>query len=49
MVRIIVGTLLEVGRGERIAEQIPVLFGAARENAGELVTAAGLCLMEVNY
>ena len=49
MVRIIVGTLLEVGRGERSAEQIPALFGADREQAGELVTAAGLCLMEVNY
>ena len=49
MVRIIVGTLLEVGREERNAQQIPELFGAAREQAGELVTAAGLCLMEVNY
>ena len=49
MVRIIVGTLLEVGRGERNAESIPMLFGAPRELAGELVTAAGLCLMEVNY
>ena len=49
MVRIIVGTLLEVGRGERNAEQISALFGAPREQAGELVTAAGLCLMEVNY
>ena len=49
MVRIMVGTLLEVGRGERTAESIPALFGAAREQAGELVSAAGLCLMEVNY
>ena len=49
MVRIMVGTLLEVGRGERSAESIPSLFGAARERAGELVSAAGLCLMEVNY
>ena len=49
MVRIIVGTLLEVGRGERTVESIPTLFGAPREQAGALVTAAGLCLMEVNY
>lgn len=49
MVRIIVGTLLEVGRGERSVESIAALFGAPREQAGELVTAAGLCLMEVNY
>ena len=49
MVRIMVGTLLEVGRGAREAETIPSLFGASREQAGELVSAAGLCLMEVNY
>ena len=49
MVRIIVGTLLEVGRGERSVGSISALFGAPREAAGELVTAAGLCLMEVFY
>lgn len=49
MVRIIVGTLLEVGRGERSVESISSLFGASRDQAGELVSAAGLCLMEVNY
>ena len=49
MVRILVGTLLEVGRGERRAESIPELFGADRALAGELVPACGLCLMEVNY
>ena len=49
MVRIIVGTLLEVGRGERDASSIPELFGADRALAGELVPACGLCLMEVNY
>ena len=49
MVRIIVGTLLEVGRGERALTSIESLFGGRREEAGELVTAAGLCLMEVNY
>ena len=49
MVRIMVGTLLEVGRGERKAEHIPMLFGAARSEAGELIPACGLCLMEVTY
>ena len=49
MVRIIVGTLLEVGRGERKVEDITRLFGAPRSAAGELVPACGLCLMEVSY
>lgn len=49
MVRIMVGTLLEVGRGERQAESIPLLFGAKRAEAGELIPACGLCLMEVTY
>ena len=49
MVRIIVGTLLEVGSGARGAESIPDLFGQKRESAGVLVPAKGLCLMEVFY
>ena len=49
MVRIIVGTLLEVGSGARDAESIPDLFGQKRESAGVLVPAKGLCLMEVFY
>ena len=49
MVRILVGTLIEVGRGERPAESIPALFGAKREQAGFLVPGKGLCLMEVRY
>ena len=49
MVRIIVGTLLEVGRGERDADSIPELFGQNRSLAGILVPACGLCLMEVTY
>ncbi len=49
MVRIMVGTLLEIGRGERDVENIPSLFGARREQAGALVDACGLCLMEVTY
>ena len=49
MVRIMVGTLLEIGRGERDAKSIPQLFGAPRADAGELIPACGLCLMEVTY
>lgn len=49
MVRIIVGTLLEVGRGERTPESINGLFGGNRADAGELVPSCGLCLMEVTY
>ena len=48
MVRIMVGTLLEVGRGERNSDMQP-LFGAARMEAGAAVPACGLCLMEVTY
>ncbi len=49
MVRIMVGTLLEVGRNERQLESIPALFGGKREDAGVLIPACGLCLMEVTY
>jgi tRNA pseudouridine38-40 synthase len=49
MVRIMVGTLLEVGLGQRSADSIPALFGAKREEAGYLVPAQGLCLQEVAY
>ena len=49
MVRIMVGTLLEVGRGERTVDSIPDLFGGVRSDAGELIPACGLCLMEVTY
>ena len=49
MVRILVGTLVEVGRGERTVESIPALFGAKREAAGFLAPGKGLCLMEVRY
>ena len=48
-VRIMVGTLVEVGRGERHAESIPSLFGAKREKAGFLAPAQGLCREEVVY
>ena len=49
MVRILVGTLVEVGLRERTPESIPALFGAKREQAGKLMEAKGLCLMEVEY
>ena len=49
MVRILVGTLIEVGRGERSADSIPALFGGKRAEAGFLAPAQGLCLMEVFY
>ena len=49
MVRILVGTLIEVGRGERSVESLPSLFGAKREDAGFLAPGKGLCLMEVRY
>ncbi len=49
MVRILVGTLIEVGRGERMPESIPALFGNKREEAGFLAPAKGLCLEEVMY
>ena len=49
MVRILVGTLVEVGRGERSAGSLPELFGGKREDAGFLAPGKGLCLMEVRY
>lgn len=49
MVRIIVGTLIEVGRGTRSAESIPQLFGGKRADAGFMAPAQGLCLQEVFY
>ena len=50
MVRIMVGTVLAVGRGELSANDIPrIMEDRVRENAGETVPAKGLCLMEVRY
>ena len=49
MVRILTGTLVEVGRGERSAGSIPALFGGKRADSGFLAPAQGLCLMEVYY
>ena len=49
MVRIIVGTLIEVGRGERNPESLRALFSGKRADAGFLAPAQGLCLQEVYY
>lgn len=49
MVRILTGTLIEVGRGQRRPESIPGLFGGKRAEAGFLAPAQGLCLEEVVY
>ena len=49
MVRIMVGTLLEIGAGAISADEIPAMFGKPREISGPAVPACGLCLMEVTY
>lgn len=50
MVRILTGTLLEVGSGKRSASQIQTaLESGIRQDAGPLAPAQGLCLKEVNY
>ncbi len=50
MVRILMGTLLEVGMGKRTAESMAdVLHAKNREEAGFLVPAKGLTLMRVDY
>lgn len=50
MVRILTGTLLEVGMGKRSAESIPALLAAKdRKQAGYTAPAQGLCLMRVDY
>ena len=50
MVRILMGTLLEVGEGKRSAGSIPELIACKnRAQAGPLVPAKGLTLKEVYY
>jgi tRNA pseudouridine38-40 synthase len=50
MVRNIVGTLIEVGRGNIAPEQIPAILAAAdRSAAGPTAPARGLHLVEVKY
>ena len=50
MVRIMMGTLIEVGLHKKKPEEITGIFEKGlRENAGELVPAKGLTLLEVRY
>ena len=50
MIRILMGTLLEVGMGKRTPESMTdILEACNRETAGPLVPAKGLTLMKVYY
>lgn len=51
MVRILTGTLIEVGLGQRSPASVQALLekDATREMAGALVPAKGLCLIKVRY
>jgi len=50
MVRILTGTLIEVGLGARRAEDMPAVLAALdRTAAGKTAPAQGLCLVEVEY
>lgn len=50
MVRSIVGTLTEVGRGRRPADDVPRILAARdRAAAGQVAPPHGLCLREVTY
>ena len=50
MVRVLVGTLLEVGYGRMIPEEMPgILEAKDRKLAGPTAPPQGLCLMKVDY
>ncbi|OFX17239.1 MAG: tRNA pseudouridine(38-40) synthase TruA [Armatimonadetes bacterium RBG_16_58_9] len=50
MVRVIVGTLAEVGLGKRPSSAMPeILEAKSRKAAGKTAPARGLCLIEVRY
>lgn len=50
MVRVIVGTMVDVGRGRRSVEDVEAILRAKdRSQAGATAPAQGLCLMEVRY
>ena len=50
MVRIIAGTLLEVGEGKLKPEDIPEIINSKdRSKAGRTLPAHGLCLMKIDY
>ena len=50
MVRIIAGTLLDVGFGKINPSEIPhIISEGKRENAGKTLPPQGLCLINVEY
>ncbi|CAG9622188.1 tRNA pseudouridine(38-40) synthase TruA [Sutcliffiella rhizosphaerae] len=50
MVRIIVGTILEIGQGKKLPTDIPSILAATnRKEAGKTAPAHGLYLWEVHY
>lgn len=50
MVRIIIGTLLDVGRGKKRPDEIPaIIAGKDRKLAGKTASANGLYLWKVHY
>lgn len=50
MVRIIVGTLIEVGKGKILSQSIPQIIASKdRKKAGETMLASGLYLYKVEY
>ncbi|GAB4163830.1 MAG: tRNA pseudouridine(38-40) synthase TruA [Geothermobacteraceae bacterium] len=50
MVRIMVGTLVEIGAGARDPASLPLLLsGAPRSDAGPTAPPQGLCLVQVHY
>ena len=50
MIRILAGTLLDVGRGKKRAEDIPAILEAHdRTKAGPTLPAKGLCLVRLEY
>ena len=50
MVRILTGTLIEVGLGQRNPSEMEMLLSrGSRDTAGALAPAKGLALMEVRY
>ena len=50
MVRIIAGTLLEVGNGKVLPEKMQeIILSQKRKNAGKTLSAKGLTLISVEY
>ncbi len=50
MVRIVAGTLVEIGQGKRAADSIPAMLASKnRQNAGQTLAAKGLSLVAVHY